>query len=129
LPGYLMFTCSREAHDKRTRQVCVEKARPFCSDHAFAETTRFHKVGSGESIVLVCYNREEIMQFSPISPAEEAALMAHEACHVWQLLCEWLNIELGSDKETDAYHIDGFTHALLSWLAEADAFQAASEEA
>jgi len=125
LPGWFGFTLNELAFGKSFKDA---RGTPtFMSNNAIAKVTTLEK-GVGEGwVFVVTYDRQKLLAVDG-NKADEAALIAHEAVHVWEEIKTWLQAE-ETDPEIDAYTIQGLTAIMLQWLAEADAFQAASEEA
>lgn len=117
LPGWFGFTLDEGAFARTFKRFGA--VGEFPEGDAKASATPLSPQDGGDMVFIVAYNRAAARE-AGICAAQEAALLAHEAVHVWDQLQAWLEIGRAAT-ELSAYTIQGFTQAMLEWLELANA--------
>lgn len=111
LPGYFGFTTDPKAFAKEVRRLGCKDQVDMISGGAAATHHTFHKAnGDFTSIVTL-----DLRKTKGRTRAQIAAVLAHEAVHVWQTNEEWMR-ETKPGREIEAYAIQYFTQCMLSEL-------------
>ena len=112
LPFHLGLSTSEADYHKKLRylKIPVKDWPPFLKTATSDATTQFFNDGDGKLCVVICFGPR-----GRLSKAQIAALICHEAVHVWQeVMLDW-----GEEKpstEFMAYGIQSITQTLLEIL-------------
>lgn len=114
-PGYLAL-CVTQKHFERVLEhlnVSHSERPAFVSKTADATTHFFTNPTNGGTVAVVCLGKHE-----GYSPIDVAALLVHEAVHVWQDAVKTLG-EKEPSVEFEAYSIQEISHQLMRLYVEA----------
>ena len=103
---YLGFCQSERVFKKELKKLGVKGRVDFVSEGAGATTHYFEK--DDETIIIVCIDKD-----LSVSAAQYAALIAHEAVHVWQWMRDDMK-EKEPSAEFEAWAIQSITQKMLS---------------
>jgi len=117
LPFYFAMAISEKEFDKGCRRLGIEK-QIFATKDACMHS--FENKETGGLVCVVCIDAEKAKERSA---PQIAALLAHEATHMWQAVCENMG-ESAPGREIEAYSIQWMTQVMLEHLEEAGAVNA-----
>lgn len=110
-PGpYLTLVLSQAECDVAMRS-CGQPSIPYLSTQRADATTHLFNNGKGEVTAIVALG-----DTSGMAGVQVAALLVHEAVHVWQEHCASIG-ELRCGAEQEAYGIQGISQALMTEYA------------
>lgn len=112
--GPSLTLCTSEAEFRSVlRRLKIKEPVPFLgSPGANATTHCFSDSGSGEEVAVVCVGDVE-----GCDGVQIAALLVHEAVHVWQNFCQGIG-EAAPSAEFEAYSIQMIAQRLMTRFAE-----------
>ena len=119
LPGWFGFTTSRAAFAKLMKQMGVQA--DFAGDGVAARCTSFEPLQDKECEwhFIVTYDREA-HEAAGNKPCQEAAVLAHEACHAYEQMLRSIGAQ-DPGGELRAYCTQRILQDMLQELADADA--------
>ena len=114
-PGYLALCTTQKHFERVLKHLAVSRDEwpPFTTKTADASTHFFDNPKSGATVAVVCLGAHE-----GYSPIDVAALLVHEAVHVWQEAARSLG-EKTPSREFEAYSIQEISHQLMRLYVEA----------
>ena len=110
LPFFFAMATSESEFIRGCKRLGLKEIPEFIGKDACMHS--FTNNESGGLVCVVCIDSEEAKKRSH---SQVAALLAHEATHVWQAICE----NMGEDspgKEIEAYAIQWMTQSLIDHL-------------
>lgn len=111
LPFFFGMATSEKEFDRGCKRLGVGKIDFSEKD---ACTHSFQNTKTGGLTCIVCIDGKGVKKHSR---SQVAALLAHEATHVWQLVCEHM-VEPSPGKEIEAYSIQWMTQLMIERLEE-----------
>jgi hypothetical protein len=114
LPVQLALFVDEKSYFHEMRRLKINGADEFVSRDANACCHYFVNDRTGFTYVTVCVDREKV---SGKSGVEIAALIVHEAVHVWQECAEYLG-EKNPGREFEAYSIQHISEQLMKSYVE-----------
>ena len=114
-PGYLVLCTTQKHFERVLKHLAVSRDEwpPFTTKTADASTHFFDNPNSGATGAVVCLGAHE-----GYSPIDVAALLVHEAVHVWQEAVKNLG-EKEPSPEFEAYSIQEISQQLMRLYVEA----------
>jgi hypothetical protein len=109
-PVYFGFTTKKKEYDKEVKRIKVKEPRPWVTPGSNATThvlLRYDHV-----TIIVCLKRKK-----GISKSQLAALLAHEAAHVWNEVCDAMKGECPKG-EHQAYGIQWIVQQMAANMKE-----------
>jgi hypothetical protein len=111
-PGpYLCLCLSQKDYEKAFRYLGVDIFAPWINQNAQA-TTHLFSSKDGELAAVVCLGN-----YSSLTAVQTAALLVHEAVHVWQAYCDFYG-EKQPGAEQEAYAIQSISQSLMTAFIE-----------
>jgi len=106
--NYYAICQSEKKYFEEMQRLHVKHPNPWISEGANATTHQLTKLGDGDRVSIVCVKHN-----SKLSGCQIAALLVHEAVHVWQAYCEGIGEERPGH-EIEAYAIQRISQELIN---------------
>ncbi|MBB5443275.1 MULTISPECIES: hypothetical protein [unclassified Paraburkholderia] len=114
MPCHLALCVDERAYRREMRRLKIDEHPPFTINGKPATAHWFNHQQGGQNLAIVCVDRETL---ADRTGTQIAALLVHEAVHVFQNICEHLGEESPS-REFEAYSIQRIAQNLMHMYAE-----------